>query len=41
VASSLKQEGFMVKVLDDSELDVASFLALYRENRPKILGFLC
>lgn len=39
MASSLRQAGFTVRVLDDAELDAASFLALYRENRPRILGF--
>ncbi len=39
VASCLKKEGFTVKVIDDAELDTASFLALYKKNRPRILGF--
>jgi len=39
VATSLKQDGFTVKVIDDCELDLASFIKLYRNNRPRILGF--
>lgn len=39
VAASLHQAGFTVRVVDDAELDAASFLALYRENRPRIVGF--
>ena len=39
VASNLKKKGFTVRVIDDSELDAASFLTLYRANRPHILGF--
>ncbi|MBC8757358.1 radical SAM protein [Kordia sp. YSTF-M3] len=39
VATSLKQEGFSVKVIDDCELDAASFIELYRKNKPRILGF--
>jgi anaerobic magnesium-protoporphyrin IX monomethyl ester cyclase len=39
VATCLKQEGFSVKVIDDSDLDAASFLELYRNNKPRILGF--
>ncbi len=39
VATSLKHEGFTVNVIDDCELDAASFLELYRNNKPRILGF--
>lgn len=39
VATSLKEEGFSVKVIDDCELDAASFMELYRKNKPRILGF--
>ena len=39
VASSLNEGGFSVKVLDDGEMDVESFLYLYKKNRPHVLGF--
>lgn len=39
MASCLKKEGFTVKVIDDAELDTATFLSHYKKNRPRILGF--
>ncbi|AXG71552.1 hopanoid C-3 methylase [Kordia sp. SMS9] len=39
VATSLKEDGFNVKVIDDCELDTASFIELYKKHRPRILGF--
>jgi len=39
VASSLRQAGFRVGVLDDPDLEARSLLDYVRERRPRILGF--